>query len=118
MTIYESATKPAAVFVHGAGNSKVVWRSWEEEFAKRGWDCRAINLRGHGDDERDLSRASMNDYANDVAEVLKAASSTGARTMGVGWSMGGADRDDVCKAGTGVRMRMPRSEHAVANSQS
>jgi pimeloyl-ACP methyl ester carboxylesterase len=75
------------ILVHGAANSSAVWRFWQQELAKCGWTTHAIDLRGHGAaPAADLSTVSMQDYADDVAQLAKQFSS---KPVLIGWSMGG-----------------------------
>jgi pimeloyl-ACP methyl ester carboxylesterase len=82
-----ASDRPPVVLVHGAANSAGVWRFWQAALAERGWPSYAVDLRGHGRSTPcDLSRASMRDYAGDVASVVEQLATT---PVVVGWSMGG-----------------------------
>jgi pimeloyl-ACP methyl ester carboxylesterase len=75
------------ILVHGAANSSAVWRFWEQELALLGWTTHAVDLRGHGAvPTADLSRVSMRDYADDVAQL---ANQLSPKPVLIGWSMGG-----------------------------
>lgn len=79
--------RPPVVLVHGAANSALVWTFWQRALAARGYASYAVDLRGHGaSDPCDLSRASMQDYADDVATAVAQLPSP---PVVVGWSMGG-----------------------------
>ena len=81
------STRPPVFLVHGAANSAGVWTFWQAELARMGWPSCAIDLRGHGANERiDLSRTRMQDYADDVSELCHAVRE---RPVLMGWSMGG-----------------------------
>jgi pimeloyl-ACP methyl ester carboxylesterase len=88
----DSAVAPAAVrasfvLVHGAANSASVWTYWQRELAQRGFASYAIDLRGHGaSDPIDLSRTTMQDYADDVTSLMRQLPSP---PVVMGWSMGG-----------------------------
>jgi len=78
------------VFVHGGHFA--AW-CWDEHFlayfAEHGFDCHALSLRGHGGSagrER-LSLASLDDYVEDVAQVV---AGLDAPPVLIGHSMGGA----------------------------
>jgi pimeloyl-ACP methyl ester carboxylesterase len=87
LVVSPPARRPPIVLVHGAANSAVVWRFWQEELIARGWPARALDLRGHGARERvDLSDTGMADYAADVATFARG---LGRPPVLVGWSMGG-----------------------------
>lgn len=77
---------PPIILVHGAANSALVWTCWQEPLAARGWASHAVELRGHGGEPYDLSRTTMQDYADDV---LAAIAALDARPVVMGWSMGG-----------------------------
>ncbi|MGB0696956.1 MAG: alpha/beta hydrolase [Rhodospirillaceae bacterium] len=81
--------RPPLLFVHGAFVGAWCWAehfmAW---FAKRGWHCCALSLRGHGESEgrKGLDRFSLADYGQDVLTV---ANSLGRPPVLVGHSMGG-----------------------------
>ena len=84
-----TSTEPEArhvVLVHGAANAAGVWLFWQRELAARGWTSHAVDLRGHGLAPGDLSRATMQDYAEDVGIVISALNDP---PVVMGWSMGG-----------------------------
>ena len=78
--------RPPVLLVHGAANSSVVWRYWQEALAERGWSSHAVDLRGHGQSPGPVDGATMSDYADDVAAV---ADGLPALPVVMGWSMGG-----------------------------
>jgi pimeloyl-ACP methyl ester carboxylesterase len=82
----EGQKRGELLFVHGAWSSS--WY-WEEHFmpffATAGFDTVALNLRGHGDSESRLRRATINGYVDDVATVA----ATLTNPVIVGHSMGG-----------------------------
>jgi pimeloyl-ACP methyl ester carboxylesterase len=59
------------LFVHGAGGNTVYLKNYMDFFSKAGWDCYAVNLRGHGasDPIRRLETATIEDYVEDVNKV-------------------------------------------------
>ena len=74
VTVVRSAVlsdRPPLLLVHGAANSAAVWRSWQEELARRGWSTYAVDLRGHRKSSAPVDGASMSDYVDDVAAVAK-----------------------------------------------
>ena len=79
---------PKILFVHGSSGGSWYWHSFMEYFAARGYECHAINLRGHGPNPNlpDLGRVSLHDYVEDVRGVVR---ELGQVTL-VGHSMGGA----------------------------
>ncbi len=80
---------PPLLFVHGAYSA--AW-CWEEHFlpwfAEAGFACYALSLSGHGHSRRSgmLDSLSIEDYVNDVAEVVEAMP---APPVLIGHSMGG-----------------------------
>jgi len=64
-----------------------VWTYWQREFAEHGRASYAIDLRGHGaSDPLDLSRTSIWDYVDDVANL---SSQFKGSPVVMGWSMRG-----------------------------
>jgi pimeloyl-ACP methyl ester carboxylesterase len=79
--------RPPVVLVHGAANSAAVWTYWQAMLADAGYASHAVDLRGHGASAPvDLSRTSMQEYADDVRSLVRQVASPPAL---VGWSMGG-----------------------------
>ena len=82
-----SSNRPPIVLVHGAANSALAWKFWQQELAARGWPSYAVDLRGHRNSEPvDLSSTRMQDYAVDVQAI---AAQIRQPPVIVGWSMGG-----------------------------
>lgn len=64
---------PPLIFVHGAFCGAWVWQEhFLDWFSARGFDCRAVSLRGHGGsgDLGDLHSAGVQDYVDDVRRVM------------------------------------------------
>lgn len=80
---------PKVVFVHGSGAAAWNWENYLGQFAAAGYDCYAINLRGHGPNPplAELGRLRTQDYVDDVRGVL---AEIGEDVILVGHSMGGA----------------------------
>jgi pimeloyl-ACP methyl ester carboxylesterase len=82
-----AAARASFVLVHGAANSASVWTYWQRELAAHGFASYAIDLRGHGaSDPIDLSRTTMQDYADDVVSLMR---QLPLPPVVMGWSMGG-----------------------------
>ena len=81
-----SSHRPPVLLIHGAANSSVVWRFWQEALAELGWSSYAVDLRGHGRSSGSIDGATMSDYADDVAAAAAGLSET---PVVMGWSMGG-----------------------------
>lgn len=75
------------LFVHGMWEGAWFWEPWLRFFASRGWDCWAIDLRGHGASRpaEGLGKISVYEYLEDA---LGAARELGEPVV-VGHSMGG-----------------------------
>jgi pimeloyl-ACP methyl ester carboxylesterase len=83
----QSTRRQHIILVHGAANSSAVWQFWEQELAMLDWTTHAVDLRGHGaGPTADLSRVSMQDYADDVGQL---ANQFSPEPVLIGWSMGG-----------------------------
>jgi pimeloyl-ACP methyl ester carboxylesterase len=64
--------RPPLLFVHGSGRGSWVWAEhFLSYFARNGYHCAALDLRGHGESEGrdDLPRFRLDDFAGDVANV-------------------------------------------------
>ena len=77
------------LFVHGAGGSTVYLKNYLGFFAAAGWDCYAVNLRGHGASDPDpkIGVLTLDDYVADVNRVRAALGIEGCAL--IGHSMGG-----------------------------
>lgn len=82
------AEGPKILFVHGASAGSWNWETFLHFFAAEGYDCYALNLRGHAPNPplADLGQVSMTDYAEDVRGVLR---ELGGDVVLIGHSMGG-----------------------------
>ena len=73
MHYYKSETelKDIIVFVHGVSHGAWCWDKFVGYFTKIGYACFAINLRGHGDnDKNDIKGARLSDYVLDVIRCI------------------------------------------------
>jgi len=86
----EKMTGPSPiVFVHGAWHGAWCWDvHFLPFFADRGWECHALDLRGHGESpgRDELRAASIADYVADLDDVV---ASIERPPVLVGHSMGG-----------------------------
>lgn len=63
--------KGSILFVHGICHGAWCWKHFMGYFSKNGYECFALNLRGHGDNDRsDLKGARLSDYADDVKRCV------------------------------------------------
>jgi lipase len=77
---------PAVVFLHGVSGSGETYGFLPAEILD-GWRVYGIDLRGHGCSEHATGSYTLQHYAEDVAEVLRA--QVGRPAMLVGHSLGG-----------------------------
>ncbi len=77
------------VFVHGAAGGAWYFTSFLDYFSKRGYDCYALSLRGHGksDGYDNLDSFGLDDYVVDVKQVIDKLDK---KPILIGHSMGGA----------------------------
>ena len=92
-----STNRPPIILVHGAANSSIVWRFWQQALACLGWSSYAIDLRGHGKSLGSVDGATMRDYTDDVLDV---ANKLREIPVIMGWSMGGLVAMMVASRGT------------------
>ena len=87
--LHAAAAGPKILFVHGASAGAWNWENFLEQFSAAGYDCYAMDLRGHGDNPLlpELGKVVMADYVQDVKSVL---AELGPDVVLVGHSMGGA----------------------------
>ncbi len=77
------------LFVHGAGGNTEYLKNYINFFSGAGWDCYALNLRGHGasDPVPRLETVTLEDYVEDVNKVRRALGIENCAL--IGHSMGG-----------------------------
>ena len=77
------------LFIHGSSGGSWYWEHFMHRFAEAGYDCYAVNLRGHHPNPElpELGKVTMAEYVDDVRGVL---SELGGDVVLVGHSMGGA----------------------------
>jgi len=77
------------LMVHGASGGSWSWENWMPRFAAAGFDCYALNLRGHppSPPHPALGSVTLQDYAADVEGVMAALDRP---PVLMGHSMGGA----------------------------
>ncbi|BBY65932.1 alpha/beta fold hydrolase [Mycolicibacterium helvum] len=78
---------PAAVFLHGGGQTRRSWGRAAAAVAARGWQAITVDLRGHGEsDWSELGDYRVVSFAGDVLELLR---ELPPRPVVVGASLGG-----------------------------
>lgn len=80
--------EPTLLFVHGSFGGYFMWRAIGETLAAAGFECAFLSLRGHKPNpEADLSKVGMEDYVQDIRDVIVA---LGLKSpVLIGHSMGG-----------------------------
>ena len=91
-----ASDRPPILLVHGAANSSIVWRYWQQALAQLGWSSYAVDLRGHGNSPGLVDGATMSDYMDDVLAVAKQLPEM---PVVIGWSMGGLVAMMAAKSG-------------------
>lgn len=85
----DDGRRPPLLFVHGSFCASWVWAEhYLPFFAREGWDCVAVSLRGHGDSEgrEHLDQFGLADYVDDV---VAAATAMPRPPVVIGHSLGG-----------------------------
>jgi pimeloyl-ACP methyl ester carboxylesterase len=92
-----NASRRPVLFVHGYFVDGSIWTHWLGFFAARGVPAVAVHLRGRAGSRpgTNLGRVSMNDFADDAAEVAR---HVGADVV-VGHSMGGLVAQKLAERG-------------------
>lgn len=68
----EEKLKGILVFVHGVSHGAWCWENFVSYFTEIGYACFAINLRGHGDNNKnDIKGATLSDYIIDVIRCIE-----------------------------------------------
>lgn len=92
----EGEVKGGIIFVHGVCHGAWCFKNFLNFFSKNGYDCFALNLRGHGENGmKDLAGATLSDYVKDVKDCVDYCKSNYKERIGdklfiLGHSMGGA----------------------------
>ncbi len=86
------------LFVHGAAGTSKIYKNYLQFFSDAGWDCYAVNLRGHSpsDSDPNLAMISIEEYADDVQMVCSECSIQDA--VIIGHSMGGVVAQKAAEA--------------------
>ena len=73
-TYITDGVQPKIFFVHGAGGDLDAWQYVKDELLQKGFSSIAMDLRGHGysGHPRSLKSYSLDNFAEDIAEILKA----------------------------------------------
>lgn len=87
-------SKKNMVFVHGAGGGSWYWENYMRWYSQQGFNCYAINLRGHLPNAYlpNLGSVSIRDYVADVEGLLETLQG---ETILVGHSMGGLISQEI-----------------------
>ena len=58
--------------LHGLWHGRWAWENWSARFAKNGYECHAVDLRGHGDSDGTIRTARLRDYIEDARRAVAA----------------------------------------------
>ena len=75
------------VLVHGSWGASWMWNMHIPFLNEKGWDVYALDLRGHGQGEGELAGATMQDYVDDVRQIVE--ENNLENPIVIGHSMGG-----------------------------
>ena len=78
--------KPPILMIHGALTGSWIWSGIAGFLAERGWECHAMNFRGHyTSDLADLAETAMDDYVTDIGVAIR---QIGRPAILMGWGFG------------------------------
>jgi pimeloyl-ACP methyl ester carboxylesterase len=81
------ATRPPVLMLHGLWHAGWAWENWSARLAERGYDCHAVDLRGHGGSQGDVRTARLRDFIEDARRTVAAFPEP---PILIGHSLGGA----------------------------
>lgn len=86
------------LFVHGMWGGSWYWLNFMNYFSSNGFECYAINLRGHWGSRpvSNIGKVSVLDYVSDVREVIE---NLKASPVVIGHSMGGLITQKIAEVG-------------------
>lgn len=71
LTHKDPPSRPPLLFVHMSWGGLWAFKMYMRFFFEHGFDCYALDLRGHGISGGSVAGATMKDYVSDVREVVK-----------------------------------------------
>lgn len=92
-----AGARPPILMLHGLWHAAWAWQNWSDLLAARGYDCHAVDLRGHGGSEGDIRTARLRDYLQDARRIAAALPHA---PILIGHSLGGALVEHLLAAGT------------------
>jgi pimeloyl-ACP methyl ester carboxylesterase len=66
----QDTAKGDIVLVHGSWGSSEMWAQYIQRLPQEGWNIYALDLRGHGKSQGEISGATMDDYVADVHQAV------------------------------------------------
>jgi pimeloyl-ACP methyl ester carboxylesterase len=85
--VFGAPDAPAALLLHGGGQTRHAWHTTAKGLAKNGWRAIAVDLRGHGQSTHPRPAAyALDDFAEDVRALV---STIGDEPIVIGASLGG-----------------------------
>jgi pimeloyl-ACP methyl ester carboxylesterase len=95
VTVKRAATQsdhPPLLFIHGAWHGAWCWQNFLSYFSKKGYDCHALSLCGHGksDNNKSLKTTRLDDYIDNVRSLVTSLfNEYGKKPVIIAHSMGG-----------------------------
>jgi pimeloyl-ACP methyl ester carboxylesterase len=83
----DGGARGTVLLLHGGGQTRHAWGAGARQLAAQGWECVAIDLRGHGDS--DWAPDQNYDIKAYVADVRQVCTEIGGNVVLVGASLGG-----------------------------
>jgi pimeloyl-ACP methyl ester carboxylesterase len=90
-------TRPPVLLLHGLWHASWAWENWCHWLAARGYDCYAVDLRGHGGSEGAVRTARLRDHLQDARRAVAVLPEP---PILIGHSLGGVLVEHLLAAGT------------------
>lgn len=92
-----AGARPPVLMLHGLWHAAWAWENWSDRLTAYGYDCHAVDLRGHGGSEGDVRTARLRDYVQDARRAVAAMPET---PILIGHSLGGVLVEHLLAADT------------------
>lgn len=92
-----AGARPPVLMLHGLWHAAWAWENWSDRLTAHGYDCHAVDLRGHGGSEGDIRTARLRDYLQDARHAVAAMPAT---PILIGHSLGGVLVEHLLAADT------------------
>jgi pimeloyl-ACP methyl ester carboxylesterase len=84
-TLAKQTLRPRALLVHGLASNALLWAPAALELMRLGWECVAVDLRGHGYSDKPETGYDQRTAANDCAGLLTTIGWNEVVVMGQSW---------------------------------